>query len=189
MKSLFEVIVSPAGGRYNNSVAVDNKELIVNTEIYNHSFVNRIGVVMNKPTAIETDFEVGDEVVVHHNLFRRWLDMKGREKNSRGFIGDNMYTTPVDQIFAYRTPGGEWKPQDGYCFVEPIKTSGKFEVKTEATNLGVLRYVNEDLLSLGLSEGDLIGFSDFNNYEFMLGDEKLFRVISNQVNVCYGRYQ
>ena len=36
-----DFIVSPIGNRYNNSVRVDDKELILNTEIFNHQYINR----------------------------------------------------------------------------------------------------------------------------------------------------
>ena len=31
-----DYIISPIGDSYNNSVRVDDKELVINTEIYNH---------------------------------------------------------------------------------------------------------------------------------------------------------
>ena len=45
MRSLFNFIVSPDGERYNNSVKVGDKDLILNTEIFNHQYVNRNAVV------------------------------------------------------------------------------------------------------------------------------------------------
>ena len=41
MKSVYNYIIKPKGQRYNNSVDVGEKSLILNTEIYNHQFVNR----------------------------------------------------------------------------------------------------------------------------------------------------
>ena len=36
-----DFLISPIGERYNNSKKVDNKNLILNTEIFNHQYVNR----------------------------------------------------------------------------------------------------------------------------------------------------
>ena len=35
-----DFIIEPIGNRYNNSVRVDEKELILNTEVFNHQYVN-----------------------------------------------------------------------------------------------------------------------------------------------------
>ena len=50
MKSLFNYIISTES-RYNNKINVDQKELILNTQISerDYMFVNRIGVVVNEP--------------------------------------------------------------------------------------------------------------------------------------------
>ena len=49
MRGLFNFIVSPDGERYNNSVKVGDKDLILNTEVYNHQFVNREAIVKSVP--------------------------------------------------------------------------------------------------------------------------------------------
>ena len=41
MRSYKDFLISPIGGRYNNSKKVDDKELILNTEIFNHQYCNR----------------------------------------------------------------------------------------------------------------------------------------------------
>ena len=75
MKSLYNYIISTTN-RYDNKVSIDNKELILNTEITerDYKFVNRIGTVVNVPININTPIKPGDEVIIHHNVFRRWFD-------------------------------------------------------------------------------------------------------------------
>ena len=91
MKAYKEFIVSPIGERYNNSKKVDDKELILNTEIFNHQYCNRNAKVIATPLLFSSPINVGDEVIIHHNVFRRWLDVKGEEKNSRSYFKDNKY--------------------------------------------------------------------------------------------------
>jgi len=72
MKSLFNYIISTES-RYNNKVNVDQKELILNTEISerDYMFVNRIGTIVNEPAygvTLKTP-KKGDTVIVHHNVF------------------------------------------------------------------------------------------------------------------------
>ena len=80
MKSLYQFIVKPLKERYDNIRQVDDKQLIINTSIENHSFVSKKAIVVSIPAAFDTDIKCGDEVYVHHNIFRRWYDQKGRER-------------------------------------------------------------------------------------------------------------
>ena len=70
MKAVHDFIISPANKRYNNTKKVGDKNLIINTEIYSHKHVSRNGIVNKLPRINNTNIEVGDEVVVHHNVFR-----------------------------------------------------------------------------------------------------------------------
>ena len=49
MKSVHDFVVTPKGERYNNTKKLDGGELILNTEIYNHEFVNREAIVTATP--------------------------------------------------------------------------------------------------------------------------------------------
>ena len=112
MKAPFDFVIEPKGNRYNNTTRVDDKDLILNTEIFNHEFVNREAIVKSVPTAFETEIKTGDTIVTHHNVFRRWLDVRGEEKNSRSYFDENTYLVKEDQVFLYKR-NGEWKaPKD-----------------------------------------------------------------------------
>ena len=49
MQPLFDFIVKPYGDRYNNSTSINGKELILNTEVHNHQYVNRFAEVIKTP--------------------------------------------------------------------------------------------------------------------------------------------
>ena len=178
MNSIYNFIIS-TGNRYNNTVEVEDKELIVNTEITERDavFVNRIGTVVGTPLAIHTPVEIGDEVIVHHNIFRRWFDVRGNERNSGDYIDEDKYKVAMDQVFAYRRPGGEWLATPGYCFVEPIvgKTNN-WDTSNELELIGHIQIGNE---LLGLDRGDLVGFRPNTEYEFTIDGKKLYRIYSN----------
>ena len=80
MKSIYDFIIEPKNTRYNNTKKVGDKELILNTEIFNHQYVSREAVIKHLPLAVETELQVGDEVIVHHNVFRRWHNVKVKKK-------------------------------------------------------------------------------------------------------------
>ena len=96
MKSPYCFVISPQGKRYNNTAKVQDKELILNTEIYNHEYVNRRASVVSTPIINNTNISQGDTVIVHHNVFRRWHNIRGEEKNSKSFFDENTYIVSED---------------------------------------------------------------------------------------------
>ena len=179
MKSVYNFVVTPKGERYNNKKKVGDSELILNTEIYNHQFVNRTAIVKSIPLIGDTDIQSGDEVIVHHNVFRRWHNVKGIEKNSRSFFDENTYLINQDQIFLYKR-NKEWKAPKGYCFVKPLKAIDQFNIESEKPLQGVVKY------SDGTVEvNELIGFRPKSEYEFIVDGERLYRVLSNFITIKY----
>ncbi len=98
MNSVYNYVVEPLGGRYNNTRKVGDKELILNTEVYNHQHVNREAKVLSTPRISGSDIQPGDIVTLHHNVFRRWHDVKGRERNSSAFLEEVKYRGARHQI-------------------------------------------------------------------------------------------
>ena len=179
MKAPFDFVIEPKGNRYNNVKKVGDKDLIINTEIFNHQFVNREAIVKSVPTAYKTKIKPGDTIVTHHNVFRRWLDVKGREKNSRSFFNENTYLIKEDQIFLYKR-NNKWKATDGYCFVQPIKQRNSLDVETEEQCVGIVKYTD------GVNEvGDLVGFTPFSTYEFIIDGKRLYRVMNKFITIKY----
>jgi len=179
MKAPFDFVIEPKGNRYNNTTKVGDKELILNTEVYNHQFVNRKAIVKSIPTAYETKIKLGDTVIVHHNVFRRWHNVKGKEKNSRSYFDENTYLVKEDQIFLYKT-NEKWKATNGYCFVQPIKQRNKLEQGDEEECIGIIEYTD------GTNKvGDLVGFTPFSTYEFIIDGKRLYRVLNKFITIKY----
>ena len=179
MKSVYNFVVTPKGERYNNKKKVGDSELILNTEIYNHQFINRTAKVISTPIIGDTDIQPGDEVIVHHNVFRRWNNIKGEEKNSKSFFDENTYLINQDQIFLYKR-NKEWNAPKGYCFVKPLKKIDQFNIESEKPLQGIVKY------SDGTVEvGELVGFRPSSEYEFIVDGERLYRVLSNFITIKY----
>ena len=179
MKSVHGFIVTPVGQRYNNVKKVGDKDLIVNSEIFNHQHVNRLAKVLAVPTVGQTDIKVGDEVIVHHNVFRRWHDVKGREKNSRSFIDEQTYVVSIDQIFLIKR-NNKWIAPNGYCFVKPIKAIDKFNTDPERSFVGIVKYSDGTV-----DVGDLVGLRPKSKYEFIVDGQRLYRVLSSFITIKY----
>ena len=73
MQSLYYFIVKPLEERYDNIRRIDDTDLIINTSIENHRFISKKAVVVSTPAAYTTKINIGDELYVHHNIFRRWF--------------------------------------------------------------------------------------------------------------------
>jgi len=179
MKSVYNFVVTPKGERYNNKKKVGDSELILNTEIYNHQFVNRTAIVKSIPLIGDTDIQPEDEVIVHHNIFRRWHNVKGIEKNSRSYFNESTYFINHDQIFLYKR-ADKWVAPKGYCFVKPLKAIDQFNIESEKPLQGIVKY------SDGTVEvNDLVGFRPSSEYEFIVDGERLYRVLSNFITIKY----
>ena len=179
MKSVYNFVVTPKGERYNNKKEVDGGELILNTEIFNHQFVNRTAIVKSIPLIGNTDIQPKDEVIVHHNVFRRWHNVKGIEKNSRSFFNEKTYLITQDQIFLYKRYW-EWRAPKGYCFVKPLKAKNPLNMDLEKPLQGIVKYSDGTV-----EEGELVGFRPSSEYEFIVDGERLYRVLSNFITIKY----
>ena len=179
MKAPFDFVIEPKGERYNNTKTIDGKNLIVNTEIYNHKFINREAVVKSTPTAFETKIKPGDTIITHHNVFRRWHDVKGREKNSRSYFNENTYLVKPDQIFLYKR-NNNWIAVDGYCFVQPIKQRNELNQDVEEECVGIVEYTDGVY-----KKNELVGFTPFSTYEFIVDGKRLYRVMNKFITIKY----
>jgi len=179
MKSVYNFVVTPKGERYNNTKKVGDSELILNTEIFNHQYVNREAKVISTPIVGDTDIKPEDTVIVHHNVFRRWHNIKGIEKNSKSFFDECTYFIHHDQIFLYKRKD-KWIAPKGYCFVKPLKAIDQFNIESEKPLQGIVKYSDG---TVGV--GDLVGFKPSSEYEFIVDNERLYRVLSNFITIKY----
>ena len=179
MKSVYNFVVTPKGERYNNKKKVGDSELILNTDIYRHEFINREAIVISTPIIGDTDIKPGDTIIIHHNVFRRWHNQHGIEKNSRSYFDEDTYLINFDQIFLYKR-NKEWKAPKGYCFVQPIKNRDQFNIEKEKPLTGIVKYSDGTV-----NVNDVIGFDPVSKYEFIIDGKRLYRVLSNFITIKY----
>jgi len=179
MKSVYNYVVKPKGNRYNNTKKVGDSELILNTEIFNHQYINREAIVISTPIIGNTNIKTGDTIIIHHNVFRRWHNVKGIEKNSKSYFKENTYIISEDQIFLHNS-NNNWQPLPGYCFVKPLKAVDKFNTEQEKPLQGVVKYSDGSV-----NVGDLVGFTPNSEYEFVIDGQKLYRVLSKFITIKY----
>ena len=178
MKAYKDFIVSPIGERYNNSKKVDGKELILNTEIFNHQFINRLALVLETPILFDTPIKKGDEIILHHNVFRRWHNVKGKEKNSRSYWKEDKYLITKDQIYLYKKK--DWKAMPGFSFVKPLKATNSFNTEDEKPLVGIIKYSDGTF-----NKEELVGFDPVSKYEFIIDGQRLYRVLNKFITIKY----
>lgn len=183
MRGIFNFFIEPKGERYTNKKDNNGNELILNTELQNHSYSNRIGIVKSTPLAYDTPISEGDEVIVHHNVFRRFHDIRGVEKNSRSYFDEDTYIVNDDQIFMYKSISNDWTATDGFCFVKPLKETKQFADTYEKPLIGIVKY--KDKNSSEFKVGDLVGFSPSSEYEFIIDGQRLYRIPNKFITIKY----
>ena len=182
MQSVYNYVVEPLGERYNNAKKIGDKELILNTEVYNHQHVNRLAKVLSVPKIGESDIQPGDIVTVHHNVFRRWHNQYGEEKNSRSYLEEDKYLVSIDQMFLYKPDklSADWSCLKGYCFVQPIKDSSQLNAESERPHMGIVKYSDGTV-----NAGELVGFNPISEFEFVVDGQRMYRVLSNFITIKY----
>jgi hypothetical protein len=180
MNSLYQFIVKPYQERYDNKKSINGKELIVNTSIEDHKFISKKAIVVSTPIAFDTNIKPKDIVYIHHNIFRRWYDQKGKERNSATYFKDDLYFCSMDQIYMYN-----YKCNLNYCFVKPIKRVNDFNTSKEKEYFGILKYSNSALEAVGLKPGDLVIFTPNSEFEFIIEGERLYCMKSNDIALTH----
>lgn len=185
MQSPFNFIVKPvSGNRYNNTKLVGGIDLIVNTSEEDHKFSNRHAEVVEVPYKYDGPIQIGDTLLVHHNVFKFYNDMRGRQKSGRSFFRDDIFLIDNEQFYLYKH-GDTWHTYDRYCFVKPIAAIDSY-IKKPFTNeplMGEIVYPNAYLISQGVRPGDKVCFKPDSEYEFEVDGEKLYRMYDHQITM------
>jgi len=185
MRSPFYFIARPNNGkRYDNTKEIGGIELIVSTSEEDHKFSNRYAEVIEVPLGYEGPIAPGDTLLVHHNAFKFYNDMKGRQKSGKSFFKDDKFFIEPDQFFLYKKDN-DWCTHDRYCFVKPIPATESYISKpfSEEPLMGVMKYPNEYLISKGVKAGDMVCFAPDSEYEFTVDGEKLYRMYEHQITI------
>lgn len=185
MKSPFYFITRAYNGRrYDNVKSIGGIDFITSTSEEDHKASNRYAEVIETPLGYEGPIRNGDTLLVHHNVFKFYNDMKGRQQSGKSFFKDDLFFIDEEQFFMYKQDG-EWHSYDRYCFVKPVPTSESYIFKpfSEEPLVGIMKYPNDYLKSKGISSGDMVCFKPESEYEFDIDGEKLYRMYDHQITI------
>ena len=185
MRSLYDFIIKPLGDRYDNEIKVGDKSLVLNTKIESFKSVNNLAIVVATPKAFKTNIKVGDTILIHHNVFRVFYDMKGVKKNSRSYFKNDLYFCAIDQIYLYKNTK-DWKSFGDRCFVMPLKNKDSLSLDKEQKLIGILKYGNKSLEALKITPGDIVGFTPNSEWDFVIDKQRVYCMKSNDIVIKYG---
>lgn len=178
MKSPTNFIVRPLNGRrYDNIKKIGDIDLITSTSQEDHKVSNRYAEVVSTPVNYNGEIVPGDTLIVHHNVFKYYYDMKGRQKSGKSFLMGDLFLVDDYQYYMYKHDG-VWRSKEEFCFIKPIPKE-EFYVHSPGTNqplIGEVKYTNNTLTSYGVNVGDRVSFKPESEYEFDIDGEKLYRV-------------
>ena len=129
MKSPTDFIVRAVNGkRYNNTKEIAGLEIIINTSEENHKASNREAEVVETPIGYNGPIKKGDTLLVHHNVFKFYNDMRGRRKSGKSFFKDDLFFIDDLQFYMYKNKDG-WNSVGKYCFIEPTSVKDSYLYK------------------------------------------------------------
>ena len=179
MQGLYNFIVKPKGDIYNNTKKIGDVDLILNNNLSEFKYINRNAIVVAVPKMIKTKIQVGDEIIIHHNVFRRWYDKNGDQRTSFNYINKDLYHITEDQIYLHKKENN-WLAYEGYTFVKPIKNKDKFNLGIEHSSKGVVKYTDGCF-----KKNKLIGFNPRVNHEFIIDNELLYKIPNENIEILY----
>ena len=181
---LFFIAKPEKGKRYNNTVDWDGIDIITSTSEEDHKFSNRHAEVIEVPVGYDGPIKIGDTLLVHHNVFKYYNDMRGRRKSGKSFFKDDLFFIDSEQFFMWHD-GESWNAHDRYCFVSPVETEDSFIYKplSEEPLMGIMEYPNKYLLDQGVTKGTKVSFCPDSEYEFEVDDKKMYRIYDHQITL------
>tara|TARA_B110000211_G_scaffold141588_1_gene161707 strand:- start:116 stop:499 length:384 start_codon:yes stop_codon:yes gene_type:complete len=110
--------------------------------------------------------------------------MKGVKKKSRSSFVDGLYFCALDQVYLYKR-NNKWNSINNRCFIKPLKIKDGLEVVKEQKLIGILKIGNSSLEALGINEGDTVGYTPNGEYDFIVEEQRLYCMKSNDIVIKY----
>ncbi|WZE63607.1 co-chaperonin GroES [Maribacter phage Panino] len=181
MRSPDSFIVTPKYKKYKSGKIIGGVEFETVTSIENAKDVSKEGIVVNIPLNYNGEIEIGDDVIIHHNIFRDYFNQAGKMKHSRAYLYDDLYTAVPEEIFLYKKQG-QWKAFGDTCIVKPI------EENSDSILEGVsLEHTGTIHISNIHKTDSIIGFTPESEYELWLDDVLYYKM--RDIDICiYERF-
>ena len=187
MKSPHYFIIKPLNDRrYDNVKNIGGIDLITSVSQEDHTVSNRFAEVIETPINYNGPVSKGDTLLVHHNVFKYYYDMKGKQRSSTNYFQDNLFFVDEERFFMYKNKNG-WNAYGKYCFIKPSEKEDYYLMShdVEQPLIGYVKYANKELNSFGVYNGDKVSFKPDREYEFNIDGEKLYRMFTNDITMVW----
>ncbi len=161
MTSTYYFVVKPIDGKRYDS---ESNGFIFSSSIEDHKSTQRQAEVISLPYNYKGNVSVGDIVIVHHNIFRQYYNMKGKKVNGKAYVTDDLYIVQPDELYLKKSNGSDWEAVDDYIFIEP--SSGLY---------GTVKYSNK------YTKNTKVFFQPESEYEFRIDNQVLYRMFERNI--------
>lgn len=181
LQSPFRIGIKPKDGKqYVDELQIGDSKLIVNTSIEYAKDVNRIGVVFSLPFHYKGDLQIGDEVVVHHNVFRITLNDNGVPMQSNYHLKDDLFFVDDNMIYL-QIRDGKMIAYGDNVFVEPIIENDYWLGEQIVERQGIVKITNTSLKKIGVIEDTKVVFRKFCENEFNIFGKKYYKMQDKRI--------
>lgn len=182
MRSLDSFIVTPKDKRYKSPKQIGGFLFETVLDIEDAKDVSKEATVVSVPMDYKGEIEPGDEVIIHHNIFRMYYNQQGDLSFSRAYLYDDYFQAIPEEVFLYKK-NGSWYPNLDFCFVEPIEEDHISIIKGMVLpHTGKIAYSNKHKTK---SE---IGFTPESEYEVWVDGKMYYRM--KDKDIClYERFK
>lgn len=168
MKAPRSFIVRPKDTKYVSSKDIGGVKLDVAAGIEDARGVSKNGIIVSTPLIYDGPIKEGDEVIIHHNVFRAYLNSQGKMVYTRAYIYDDLFHVIPEEVFLYKRDE-QWVPHLDFCFVTPIREQDRMLQRSEER----MGYIH---LSSQHPQGQKVRFTPDSEYEIWLDDEVVYRM-------------
>lgn len=180
MRAPTSFIVKPfEGKRYSNTMSLGGVDFIVSSSQEDHIVTNRYAEVVSCPNNYNGPVSPGDLLIVHHNVFRVYFDMRGRDRNGRSFLNEGTFLIDDDQWFGYGREG-DWKAKEGFTFVRPVPVVSDVykNVASVEPLMGEVVFSSDNY-----KNGDIISYIPESDYQFTVDGELMYRLYNSAITI------
>jgi len=167
-------IITPKHKRYKTGKEMGDVVFETVTSIEDAKDVSKEGVVVAVPMNYTGEIEVGDEVIIHHNIFRSYYNQHGKLTYARAHLYDDFFQAIPEEVFLYKKDG-EWKANLNFCFITPVRVDEDSLLDQDLEHTGNVFVSNEHPKDMK------IGFTPDSEYEVWVDDKMYYKMSDNDV--------
>jgi len=178
---------------FESAIKIGDKDFFVDTTFELYKNAKQVGQVVQVSVHVHGPV-IGKRVWFHHFVPIEENIHNGRsvslaDKELYRMTGRHLYwVDTAGQLFAYEDEDGNVVSYGDKVFVSPVKTAKEtpekfdFGVFTlELLEEGIVEHTNEELRSMGVSDGSRVKFAPDSEYDMDINGKKLYKMTTEDI--------